>query len=103
MFDPDEVSEGEYLSDILEGMDENIFVPTQLRIDKKSVNSIVSQELQYDLNKKAKVGETICCPTCRKKFRKKSYQQAFDKTKCKDRYWNTTDPERLERAKQWNK
>lgn len=43
---------------------------------------------RYDINKSAKVGEEIICPICGKRFIKKSYQQAFCSTECKDRYWN---------------
>ena len=44
--------------------------------------------IQYEANKAAKVGETIVCPICHEQFRKKSYQQAFCSTKCKDDFWN---------------
>lgn len=65
---------------------------------------------RYDINKAAKVGETLNCPTCQSLFVKKSYQQAFCCTECKDKWWNTKrknngyfrrynieNPERLER------
>ena len=65
---------------------------------------------RYDLNKQAKVGTEIVCPVCGERFIKKSYQQAFCCTECKDRYWNQkrkgngyfkaynmAHPERLER------
>ena len=46
--------------------------------------------LIYAVNKKKKVGELCVCagPLCNHKFRKKSYQQAFCRTKCKDQFWN---------------
>lgn len=51
---------------------------------------------QYDKNKSAKVGENCKCPSCGTQFEKTNYQQAFCKsksgTKCKDKYWNTVDP-----------
>lgn len=66
---------------------------------------------RYDINKAAKVGETLNCPTCQSLFVKKSYQQAFCCTECKDKWWNTKrknngyfrrynieNPERLERV-----
>ena len=53
---------------------------------------------RYNLNKKAKVGETCVCPSCNTDFEKTNYQQAFCKskggTKCKDKYWNTVTPEK---------
>jgi len=52
---------------------------------------------------KAKVGEEIHCSCCNHKFIKKTYQQKFHKIKCKDRYWNSVDPVRRERAKQYSK
>lgn len=51
---------------------------------------------RYELNKESKVGEDLICPSCGSKFTKGNYQQAFCKTKpktqCKDKYWNTIDP-----------
>lgn len=50
----------------------------------------------YRLNKVAKVGTECTCPSCNTKFIKTSYQQAFCKsksgTRCKDKFWNTIDP-----------
>lgn len=51
---------------------------------------------RYTINKNAKTGEKITCPSCGTVFVKKSYQQVFCKsktgTKCKDKYWNTVTP-----------
>ena len=44
----------------------------------------------YKNNKSAKVGTEIECPTCHKRFIKKSYQQAFCCKDCKDKFWNRT-------------
>jgi predicted nucleic acid-binding Zn ribbon protein len=65
---------------------------------------------RYNINKSAKVGTEIICPVCGKRLIKKSYQQAFCSTECKDKYWNNKrkcngyfkqynieHPERLER------
>jgi len=53
---------------------------------------------RYELNKKAKVGDELICPSCHSRFTKTNYQQAFCKTqtgtKCKDKYWNTITPEK---------
>lgn len=53
---------------------------------------------RYTLNKSAKVGEELICPSCGSSFVKKSYQQVFCKTKkgtiCKDAYWNVVDPKK---------
>ena len=50
----------------------------------------------YENAKKAKIGESCICPSCNTTFIKESYQQAFcktkQKTKCKDKYWNTITP-----------
>ena len=43
---------------------------------------------RYEVNKSASVGEDIICPSCGTHFIKKSYQQVFCSTKCKDNYWN---------------
>jgi hypothetical protein len=50
----------------------------------------------YKKSKEAKVGELCICPSCKSKFIKTSYQQAFCKNKpgsiCKDFYWNNVTP-----------
>ena len=46
------------------------------------------RKLQYDSNKKSKVGTEIICPICGTKFIKRQYSQAFCDSKCKDSYWN---------------
>ena len=51
---------------------------------------------RYNVNKASKVGAECICPSCNTKFTKTNYQQAFCKSKggtiCKDKYWNTVDP-----------
>jgi hypothetical protein len=51
---------------------------------------------RYKINKEAKTGTEIICPSCGHVFKKTSYQQVFCKTKtgttCKDKYWNTVTP-----------
>lgn len=53
---------------------------------------------RYKLNKSAKIGDKIICPSCRTEFVKTQHQQAFCKsfggTICKDKYWNTVTPEK---------
>ena len=60
-------------------------------------------ESAYKAAKTARVGDIIQCPTCGKKFEKRSYQQAFCRTRgkngknkkgnlCKDQYWNFINP-----------
>lgn len=56
----------------------------------------IKMKKTYENNKNAKVGEECICPSCKTKFTKTNYQQAFCKskvgTKCKDKYWNTITP-----------
>ena len=51
---------------------------------------------RYKINKNAKTGVGLICPSCGIGFIKTSYQQVFCKsktgTKCKDKYWNTVIP-----------
>lgn len=51
---------------------------------------------QYAINKEAKVGDKLVCPSCGSEFIKTHYAQAFCKTKggtkCKDYYWNNVTP-----------
>ena len=51
---------------------------------------------KYRDAKKARIGDPCTCPSCGTDFEKKSYNQTFCKTKgstiCKDKYWNTVDP-----------
>lgn len=54
----------------------------------KSTRKLV---VKYEANKAVKVGETIKCCCCGTSFVKKQYSQAFCKTKCKDKFWNTVD------------
>lgn len=81
----------------------------KIRKKKKKVVDIVLMIERYDNNKKAKVGDTIHCPTCGKVFEKRSYQNVFCGKRgvgkqelkgrlCKDTYWNTVDKKRRERA-----
>ena len=49
---------------------------------------IERQSKVYDTNKAARNGVELKCPSCEKTFIKKSYQQAFCCTQCKDDYWN---------------
>lgn len=53
---------------------------------------------RYKVNKAARVGETLVCPSCGTTFVKVQHQQAFCRTKegtvCKDKYWNTVTPEK---------
>jgi hypothetical protein len=63
----------------------------------------------YEVAKAAKVGSMIACPNCKKMHKKTTYHKIFcsnQRTKpgrrnCKDRYWNTTDEVRRERAGQY--
>jgi hypothetical protein len=51
---------------------------------------------RYKLNKEARVGTDIICPSCGTTFVKHTPAQAFCTTKgktiCKDKFWNTVDP-----------
>jgi hypothetical protein len=60
------------------------------RLQKQRRKTIRKQEARYLEAKQAKVGELIRCAghDCAKPFVKKSYQQAFCCTKCKDSFWN---------------
>lgn len=53
---------------------------------------------RYKINKSAKVGDKLVCPSCGTHFVKEHYQQVFCKSKpktvCKDKYWNTVDPKK---------
>lgn len=57
----------------------------------------------YNIAKSAAVGCIVNCPVCRKQFKKSRPDQAFapGHRKCKDRYHNTTNPDRRERAKRF--
>jgi hypothetical protein len=69
----------------------------------KNNRSFVNLALErYEVASAAKVGDTIHCPTCNCKFVKKTYQQKFHRIKCKNRYWNSVDDDRRERAKKFN-
>ena len=74
-----------------------------LKDDRSQLQFIKETWLKrYNLAKKAKVGDSIQCPTCSKKIMKKSYQHKFCNSKHKDKFWNTVYDERRERAKLFN-
>lgn len=67
----------------------------------------VGMRARYKLANAAKVGDTFKCPTCGKPTKKTMYNKVFcsngrtvrrGKNNCKDRYWNSVDPARSERA-----
>lgn len=114
-YGPDSYTEAEYLGDIYDGTEEGefdddyaYFRAKQRRIDmlrniaginhnskkrnehRRCSRSVEEDAELYKINKDTKVGTEIKCagPLCTKKFIKKSYQQAFCCTKCKDQFWN---------------
>lgn len=70
-----------------------------MKKDDMSEKTTLSEK--YAKAKAARVGETVEC-VCGRHFVKKSYQQAFHETGCKDRFWNTVDDKRRARAKFFN-
>lgn len=60
------------------------------RLRKQRRKLVRKKEERYIENKQAKVGTELRCPGhgCGNTFVKKSYQQAFCCTKCKDAFWN---------------
>ena len=60
------------------------------RLRKQRRKLVRKKEERYIENKQAKVGTELRCPGhgCGNTFVKKSYQQAFCCTKCKDSFWN---------------
>lgn len=94
-------SEGEWLSEWLEGMEE----PEELsRFDNSSAEVLTGR---YEANKLEPVKSTLKCPVCSKAFVKNSYQKAFCSNKgvqnCKDKFWNSVREDRFERAKYFAK
>lgn len=92
-------SEGEILSDWLEDGrtaddDERDSIAAKLAGERRTQ--------LYNAAKAAKTGAECVCPSCAKKFKKKSYQQAFCSNKgannCKDSFWNRASPDRMQRA-----
>lgn len=52
----------------------------------------------YTAAKNAITGSIITCPVCGKHYVKTTYHKVFDKTKCRERYWNFADEERWKRT-----
>jgi hypothetical protein len=56
----------------------------------------------WDRNKWAMAGMVVICPVCGRSFRKLTASHVFCRRKgpgnCKDRFWNTVNDERRERA-----
>lgn len=70
--------------------DDDEYTDDDRRFNEEVKDGIISDEFNYTRNKKAKVGTKITCagPLCHKKFKKKSYQQTFCCSHCKDQFWN---------------
>jgi len=78
--------------------------PNSIHTNTSSVAETMKE--RYRAAEAAKVGSTIRCACCGRKIKKTTYHKRFcsnGKTKkggnCKDRYWNTVDVSRRERAK----
>lgn len=93
------MSEGEYLSNMLDDGDYETAEEKAERRDRELDELKESYTDLYAKNKSAKVGAKCVCPVCRRSFVKRSYQQAFNSTKCKDQYWNTVNDDRRFRAR----
>ena len=107
-------SEGDALSDWLEGefvdIDGSYMSEAQLRTQARARNTakrVAKLRARYKAAKAARVGEIIECAFCGRRIIKTTYHKAFcsnGKTRkgaggnCKDRYWNTVDEVRRERA-----
>ena len=99
MHDPNEISEGEYLSDLLE----DGWTAEEEERERKAREIAKLRSLNlYEVAKATKTCNECKCPGCGNTFKKKSYQQAFCSNKgrnnCKDRYWNRASDERSMRA-----
>ena len=57
---------------------------------------------RYVIAESTVVGNTFLCAYCGKTIVKRTYQQKFCNNKCKDKYWNTVDKKRRNRAKVWS-
>ena len=70
--------------------------------ERQALKEKQNSEDLYSKSKRAKVGDEAICPSCKRRFKKKSYQQAFCSNNgsgnCKDRYWNRASDERASRA-----
>lgn len=73
------------------------------RIVTQSNDLTTKAKARYNENVQKKVGDNCTCPSCGKDFVKKSYQQKFHSTKCKNIYWNSVDDTRRERTKFYNR
>lgn len=58
---------------------------------------------RYEKAASARTGQVIICPTCGTSVRKRTYNKKFCSPGCKDRYWNTVDERRKERACLFNR
>jgi len=75
--------------------------------DKCLQMTIEETKNAYMAVKSANIGDEVVCAICSKKFIKKTKTQAFCSYKggqnCKDKYWNTVDLKRRERALKYMK
>lgn len=73
-------------------------VPERTDTVEHNVDTKLLDEMRtrYQQAKHAKAGDTIHCPFCEISFEKKTHNQTFCQRACKDDYWNTIKPERLQ-------
>ena len=69
------------------------------KTDPNRQQELDDMALFYQNAKGATVGELLTCPTCAERFRKKTYNQCFCASGCRDTFWNLTKPERLQAAR----
>lgn len=103
-----QMTEAEALDDMSDGGAEDDFYEMEVERYHDEVESdrAAMQHLYADA-RRAQVGATIRCPTCKRLHVKTTYHKVFcsngrtkgkGKRNCKDGYWNFADRQRCERA-----
>lgn len=90
-------------SDYLDYLNEDYISSEELERERHAEELAKAKRLKlYEQAKAAKTGTECICPSCAKRFKKKSYQQAFCSNKgannCKDYFWNRATVGRTHRA-----
>lgn len=100
------VTEAEALNDMADAADDDFYE----RLDDQVESSRDNMRALYADARRAQVGATIRCPTCRRLHVKTTYHKVFcsngrtkgkGKRNCKDGYWNFADRKRCERASRY--
>lgn len=87
MFDENGISEADYMNATYPNAEDLLYANTEANryIQQERIHAM---NVKYQFAENVDIGCMLICPVCGKAFKKKTGNQKFCCTKCKDRYWN---------------